>query len=71
MRRFLTLLLFVAVSIKTVAVMADVPNFDVKNLHLSWEVVDNNYQNKQQALTALTITNKGNKLYLLRLEDLF
>jgi hexosaminidase len=59
MRRFLTLLLFVAVSIKTVAVMADVPNFDVKNLHLSWEVVDNNYQNKQQALTALTITNKG------------
>jgi hexosaminidase len=59
MRRFLTLLLFVAVNIKTVAVMADVPNFDVKNLHLTWEVVDNNYQNKQQALTALTITNKG------------
>jgi hexosaminidase len=59
MRRFLTLLLFVAVSIKTVAVMADVPNFDVKNLHLTWEVVDNNYQNKQQALTALIITNKG------------
>jgi hexosaminidase len=59
MRRFLTLLLFVTVSIKTVAVMADVPNFDVKNLHLIWEVVDNNYQNKQQALTVLTITNKG------------
>ncbi|MCQ6960163.1 family 20 glycosylhydrolase [Mucilaginibacter aquariorum] len=59
MRRFSTLLLFVVVSIKTVAVMADVPNFDVKNLHLTWEVVDNNYQNKQQALTALTITNKG------------
>jgi hexosaminidase len=59
MRRFITLLLFVAVSIKTVAVMADVPNFDVKNLHLTWEVVDNNYQNKQEALTALTIANKG------------
>lgn len=39
--------------------MADVPNFDIKNLHISWEVLDNNYQNKQYSLTALTITNKG------------
>jgi hexosaminidase len=59
MRRFFTLLLFVAVNIKAVAVMADVPNFDIKDLHLSWEVIDNNYQNKQEALTSLTITNKG------------
>jgi hexosaminidase len=35
------------------------PIFDVKDLHLSWEVIDNNYQNKQEALTSLTITNKG------------
>lgn len=59
MRRFFTLLLFVAVNLKAVAVMADVPNFDIKDLHLSWEVIDNNYQNKQEALTSLTITNKG------------
>jgi hexosaminidase len=59
MRRFLTLMLFVAVNLKAVAVMADVPSFDIKDLHLSWEVVDNNYQNKQEALTSLTITNTG------------
>ncbi|MFD0794776.1 family 20 glycosylhydrolase [Mucilaginibacter litoreus] len=33
--------------------------FDVKNITLSWEVVDNNYKNKQEALTALIITNNG------------
>lgn len=59
MRRFLTLMLFVAVNIKAVAVMADAPTFDIKDLHLSWEVIDNNYQNKHEALTSLTITNKG------------
>jgi hexosaminidase len=59
MRRFLTLMFFVTVNIKAVAVMADVPSFDAKDLHLTWEVVDNNYQNKQEALTSLTITNKG------------
>jgi hexosaminidase len=59
MRRFLTLMLFVAVNIKAVAVMANAPTFDVKDLRLSWEVIDNNYQNKQEALTSLTITNKG------------
>ncbi|MET3981697.1 hexosaminidase [Mucilaginibacter sp. UYP25] len=57
MRRFLTLLLFVAVS--TVNVMASAPIFDIKALHLSWEVVDNNYKNKPEALTSLVITNKG------------
>jgi hexosaminidase len=59
MRRFLTLILFVAVNIKAVAVMANAPTFDIKDLHLSWEVIDNNYQNKHEALTSLTITNKG------------
>jgi hexosaminidase len=52
-------MLFVAVNVKAVAVMADVPKFDIKDLHLSWEVIDNNYQNKHEALTSLTITNKG------------
>jgi hexosaminidase len=59
MRRFLTLILFVAINIKAVAVMADVPNFDIKDLRLSWEVIDNNYKNKQTSLTGLTITNTG------------
>jgi hexosaminidase len=59
MRRFLTLLLFVAVNIKAVSVMAYAPGFDAKDLHLTWEVIDNNYQNKQTSLTGLTITNTG------------
>jgi len=59
MRRFLTLILFVAVNIKAVAVMANAPTFDIKDLYLSWEVIDNNYQNKHEALTSLTIINKG------------
>ncbi len=57
MRRFLTLLLFVAIN--TVTVLANAPVFDTKDLHLSWEVLDNNYLNKHEALTSLVITNKG------------
>ncbi|QHS54447.1 family 20 glycosylhydrolase [Mucilaginibacter sp. 14171R-50] len=59
MRRFITLIFFVTVNFSAVAVMAGVPDFDVKNLRLSWEVIDNNYHNKQEALTGLTITNTG------------
>jgi hexosaminidase len=59
MRRYFTLLLFVAVNLHTVAVLADVPKFNARELYISWEVVDNNYHNKQESLTAITITNKG------------
>jgi hexosaminidase len=59
MRRFFTLLLFVAVNVHAVTVKADAPKFNVHDLYISWEVVDNNYQGKQEALTAITITNKG------------
>jgi hexosaminidase len=62
MRRILTLLLFITVSLKAFTVMADVPTFDVKDLSITWEVVDNNYHNKQQALTSLIITNKGKQI---------
>lgn len=33
--------------------------FDVSALKVSWEVVENNYQNKPQFLSAFTIVNKG------------
>ena len=59
MRRFITLMLFIAVNLKTVALMAFAPAFDVKNLRLTWEVIDNNYQNKHTSLTGLTITNNS------------
>jgi hexosaminidase len=32
---------------------------DPKNLHLSWEVVEEQYQGKQEALVAITLENKG------------
>jgi len=59
MRRLFTLLFVIIINIKAFAAMADEPKFNAHNLVLTWEVVDNNYQNKQQALTALIITNKG------------
>src|SRR3954470_5852992 len=59
MRRFFTLLLFIAVNVYAVTVKADAPKFNVHDLYISWEVVDNNYQGKPEALTAITITNKG------------
>ncbi|MBL4678714.1 MAG: carbohydate-binding domain-containing protein [Mucilaginibacter sp.] len=56
MRRFIALIIMAFANIVT---FAAAPAFDIKNLTLSWEVVDNNYQNKQEALTALIITNNG------------
>jgi len=36
--------------------------FNVADLRITWQVVDNNYQNKNQALTALIITNSGHEV---------
>jgi hexosaminidase len=57
MRSLLTLSLVLLTTIKSFALMADEPRFNASKLAISWEVVDNNYQNKQMALTAITITN--------------
>lgn len=38
---------------------AQSPVFDVKKLAITWEVVENHHQNKDQFLSALTITNTG------------
>ncbi|MBK0377670.1 family 20 glycosylhydrolase [Mucilaginibacter segetis] len=59
MRRILIPLVVVALCISSFVNIADKPDFDVHNLQISWEVVDNNYQNKQQSLTAVVITNTG------------
>ncbi|MBD1364968.1 carbohydate-binding domain-containing protein [Mucilaginibacter sp. ZT4R22] len=59
MRRFIILFLVTVVGIKAFALTGDEPKVDPQNLHISWEVVDNNYQNKGEALTAIVITNKG------------
>jgi hexosaminidase len=35
---------------------------DVAKLHVQWEVVENNYQNKAQVLSAFTLTNKSKRI---------
>jgi hexosaminidase len=63
MRSLLTLALVLLTIIKSFASIADEPRFNASKLTISWEVVDNNYQNKQMALTAITITNTDNTAF--------
>lgn len=35
---------------------------NIADLYLNWQVMDNNYQNKNEALTALVITNKSHEV---------
>jgi len=37
----------------------DQPAFNAHDLSITWEPIQNNYQNKEQSLNALTITNNG------------
>ena len=39
------------------------PKFNAHDLTVTWEVVDNNYQNRQEALTAIIITNKSKTVF--------
>jgi hexosaminidase len=59
MRRFIILLLVAAVNLKSFAATGEEPKVNPHDLYITWEVVDNNYQNKHEALTAIIITNKG------------
>jgi hexosaminidase len=59
MRRYFTLLIVVLISVNSFAAKVNLPKINIHDLYLTWEVVDNNYQNKPMALTALIITNKG------------
>ncbi|MDN3584373.1 family 20 glycosylhydrolase [Mucilaginibacter flavus] len=58
MRKILTLMLVSAFFMST-AFKTDPVKFNAADLHISWEVMDDNYQGKNEALTALVITNKG------------
>jgi len=58
MRRVLILIFAVAFCVKATA-QAPVLNFDAHKLNISWQAVQNNYQNKTESLNALTITNTG------------
>ena len=55
-------MLITAFFMNTAFKTADDIKFKVADLHISWQVVDNNYQNKNIALTALVITNNGREV---------
>ncbi|WP_255496130.1 family 20 glycosylhydrolase [Mucilaginibacter sp. FT3.2] len=59
MRKIFTLMLVTAFFLSTAFKIIDGIKFNAADLHISWEVIDNNYQNKNEALTALIITNSG------------
>ncbi|MEN0056027.1 MAG: family 20 glycosylhydrolase [Mucilaginibacter sp.] len=62
MRKIFTAMLFAAFFMSTAFRFHDEVKFKVSDLRVSWQVVDNNYQNKKQALTALVITNTGHEV---------
>ncbi|WP_224746216.1 family 20 glycosylhydrolase [Mucilaginibacter glaciei] len=55
--------LFAFIMLSQTVVVAAKPVFDAAKLSITWEVVDNNYQNKQMALTAITITNNNQSAF--------
>src|SRR4051794_39366095 len=59
MRKIFILMLFAAFSISTAFKTTDAVKFNAADLRISWEVMDDNYQNKNEALTVLIITNSG------------
>src|ERR1700712_2399225 len=56
MRRFI--ILFLAIAFCVGAKAQNQPAFNAKDISISWEAVQNNY-NKSQSLSALNITNNG------------
>jgi hexosaminidase len=62
MRKIFTTMLVVAFFMSTAFTLHHDIKFNVADLHITWQVVDNNYQNKNQALTALIITNSGHEV---------
>ncbi|WP_461449142.1 family 20 glycosylhydrolase [Mucilaginibacter sp.] len=58
MRRLLTLFFAVVINLQAFA-QADLSKFDAHALSITWDVVQNNYQGKNQSLSALIITNNS------------
>ena len=59
MRYCFIVLLIAAAFVKVAAQPANKPKFSTRDLSIVWEPVQNNYQNPQQSLNAITITNNG------------
>ena len=59
MRKIFNLVLLGAFFMGTAFKTIDAIKFNAADLRISWEVMDNNYQGKNEALTVLVITNSG------------
>jgi hexosaminidase len=62
MRYFLVILMS-ALCLNLAAKPADEPKFNTHDLSITWEALQNNYQNKPQSLNAITITNNGKSTF--------
>src|SRR6185312_945992 len=63
MRQLLIAMLIFIVGTNANASNIDSPPFNASDLQMKWEVVQDNYQNKIQALNAITITNTGKNTF--------
>ncbi|AYL98709.1 family 20 glycosylhydrolase [Mucilaginibacter celer] len=62
MNKLFTMMVIAAVFVCSGFKFIDDKKPNIANLHVNWQVIDNNYQNKNEALTALIITNKGHEI---------
>lgn len=63
MRQLLIVMLILIVGTKANASKIDSLPFDASDLHIKWEAVQDDYQNKAQSLNAITITNTGKNTF--------
>jgi hexosaminidase len=54
---FIAVMILICTQVNASAI--DAPTFNAHDLQIRWEVVQDNYQNKEQSLNAITITNTG------------
>jgi hexosaminidase len=61
MRSFIFALIFLSSAIYCIA--SNKPLFNTRDLSITWEPLQNDYQNKRQSLNAITITNNGRQAF--------
>jgi hexosaminidase len=62
MNRIFTMMVIAAIFVCSGFKINDDKKPNITDLHLNWQVMDNNYQNKNEALTALVIINKSHEV---------
>jgi len=61
MRSFLSTIAVIFSTVKCLAISE--PQFNAHDLSITWEPIQNGYQNRQQSLNAITITNNGKNTF--------